>query len=169
MAASAHAFPHEVVLVTGGAGYIGSHTVVELLAAGEDVVVVDNLLNAAEEALRRVEEIAHKVAGRFRALISPFQQKLAGFHHVDITDPVALDKIFSMYRIKGMQESNPRVCLLMPSCSCDPLCCTESRWSVRFSTASVLPQQRVWCVHVVSLCLPNTYLAIKARSCCCKP
>ena len=48
------------VLVTGGAGYIGSHTVVELLDAGCEVVVVDNLSNANEESLRRVKEIAGK-------------------------------------------------------------------------------------------------------------
>ncbi|HEY0877918.1 MAG TPA: UDP-glucose 4-epimerase GalE [Zeimonas sp.] len=45
------------VLVTGGAGYIGSHTVVELLQAGCDVVVVDNLSNASAESLRRVEAL----------------------------------------------------------------------------------------------------------------
>ena len=48
------------VLVTGGAGYIGSHTVVELLNAGCEVVVVDNLSNANEESLRRVKEITGK-------------------------------------------------------------------------------------------------------------
>ena len=42
------------ILVTGGAGYIGSHTCVELLNAGYDVVVVDNLYNSSEEALKRV-------------------------------------------------------------------------------------------------------------------
>jgi UDP-glucose 4-epimerase len=50
------------ILVTGGAGYIGSHTVVELLAAGHDVVVLDNLSNASPEALRRVESIAGRPA-----------------------------------------------------------------------------------------------------------
>ena len=48
------------ILVTGGAGFIGSHTVVELQNAGYDVVVVDNLINASKEALRRVEEITGK-------------------------------------------------------------------------------------------------------------
>ncbi|MFQ9701433.1 MAG: NAD-dependent epimerase/dehydratase family protein [Enterocloster clostridioformis] len=43
------------ILVTGGAGYIGSHTCVELLTAGYDVVVVDNLYNSSEKALERVE------------------------------------------------------------------------------------------------------------------
>ena len=48
------------IFVTGGAGYIGSHTCVELLEAGYEVVVYDNLSNASEEALRRVEEITGK-------------------------------------------------------------------------------------------------------------
>ena len=45
------------ILVTGGAGYIGSHTIIELLASGHSVVVVDNLSNSSVESLRRVEEI----------------------------------------------------------------------------------------------------------------
>ena len=48
------------ILVTGGAGYIGSHTVVELQNAGYDVVVVDNLCNSSREALSRVEKITGK-------------------------------------------------------------------------------------------------------------
>ncbi|MBS9404250.1 UDP-glucose 4-epimerase GalE [Halomonas sp. TRM85114] len=47
-----------IVLVTGGAGYIGSHTVLTLLEAGHEVVVLDNLVNASRESLRRVEELA---------------------------------------------------------------------------------------------------------------
>lgn len=48
------------ILVTGGAGYIGSHTTVELLNAGYDVVVLDNLSNSKEEALNRVKRITQK-------------------------------------------------------------------------------------------------------------
>ena len=48
------------VLVTGGAGYIGSHTCLELLKAGNDVVVIDNLSNSCEESLRRVQELTGK-------------------------------------------------------------------------------------------------------------
>ena len=48
------------ILVTGGAGYIGSHTCVQLLEAGYDVTVVDNLCNSSEEALKRVEQITGK-------------------------------------------------------------------------------------------------------------
>ena len=45
------------ILVTGGAGYIGSHTCVELLDAGYDVVVLDNLSNASEKSLDRVKDL----------------------------------------------------------------------------------------------------------------
>ena len=48
------------ILVTGGSGYIGSHTVVELQNAGYDVVVCDNLCNSSEKSLARVEKITGK-------------------------------------------------------------------------------------------------------------
>ena len=48
------------ILVTGGAGYIGSHTCVELVEAGYDIVVADNLSNSCEEAVHRVEHIVGK-------------------------------------------------------------------------------------------------------------
>ena len=67
------------VLVTGGAGYIGSHTCVELLNAGHEVVVVDNLSNSKEEAICRVEEITGK----------PID-----FHKVDLLDKPALEAVF---------------------------------------------------------------------------
>lgn len=67
------------ILVIGGAGYIGSHTCVELLQAGYEVTVVDNLSNSKEEALRRVQELA----GR------PLE-----FHRVDLLDRPALEKVF---------------------------------------------------------------------------
>ena len=68
------------ILVTGGAGYIGSHTCLELLRAGHEVVVVDNLSNSKAEALRRVQELAG------RALV---------FHRVDLLDRAALDTAFA--------------------------------------------------------------------------
>ena len=48
------------ILVTGGAGYIGSHTCIELLNAGHEVIVFDNLSNSSEEALRRVQKLTNK-------------------------------------------------------------------------------------------------------------
>ena len=45
------------ILVTGGAGYIGSHTCIELVNAGYDVVVLDNLCNSSKESLKRVEDV----------------------------------------------------------------------------------------------------------------
>lgn len=47
----------KTILVTGGAGYIGSHTCIELIKAGYDVVIIDNLSNSKREAVRRVEKI----------------------------------------------------------------------------------------------------------------
>ena len=68
------------LLVTGGAGYIGSHTVIELIAKGHDVVVIDNLSNSSIEALRRVEEITGRTI--------PFSE-------ADVRDRNALDNIFA--------------------------------------------------------------------------
>ncbi|ESQ16720.1 MAG TPA: UDP-glucose 4-epimerase GalE [Chromatiaceae bacterium] len=70
------------VLVTGGAGYIGSHTCVELLAAGHEVVVIDNLCNSKEMALQRVRQIS----GRPLAFV-----------HADLRDAAALAALFREY------------------------------------------------------------------------
>ena len=67
------------ILVTGGAGYIGSHTCIELINAGYDVVVVDNLCNSCKEALNRVE----KIVGR-----------TIKFYEADIRDAEAMKNIF---------------------------------------------------------------------------
>jgi UDP-glucose 4-epimerase len=68
------------ILVAVGAGYIGSHTCLELLRAGHDITVVDNLSNSNPEALRRVQALA----GRPLA-----------FHEVDLLDRAGLDAIFA--------------------------------------------------------------------------
>lgn len=68
------------VLVTGGAGYIGSHTVLVLLEAGHEVCVVDNLSNSSEESLRRVKELTGKSAD---------------FYNIDIRDKDALTKVIA--------------------------------------------------------------------------
>ena len=67
------------ILVTGGAGFIGSHTCVELLDAGYEVIVVDNLCNSSQESLRRVEKITGKNVK---------------FYEADIRDTDALNQIF---------------------------------------------------------------------------
>ena len=55
----------ETILVTGGSGFIGSHTVLELLNKGYGVIVMDNLSNSSEESLRRVEKLTGRVRKRF--------------------------------------------------------------------------------------------------------
>jgi len=71
------------ILVTGGAGYIGSHTCLELLQAGYQVVVVDNLVNSKEESLGRVMEITGKQLE---------------FYQVDLLDEAALVEVFDRHR-----------------------------------------------------------------------
>lgn len=75
------------ILVTGGAGFIGTHTTVELLKAGHDVVVVDNFSNSKPEGLRRTEELA----GRGFT-----------FHKVDLLDRAALDQVFRRHPVDAV-------------------------------------------------------------------
>ncbi len=75
------------ILVTGGAGYIGSHTCVEMLNAGYDVVVVDNLLNSSKKSLERVEKITGKTVK---------------FYQNDVRDEKALKKIFADNKIEAV-------------------------------------------------------------------
>lgn len=72
----------KTILVTGGLGYIGSHTVVELLQQNYTVVIVDNLSNANIKVLDRIEILTHK---------------RPDFYQVDISDSVALDEVFNKY------------------------------------------------------------------------
>ena len=67
------------VLVTGGMGFIGSHTVVELLNSGEDVIIVDNLSNSKKETLDAIKKITNKVPK---------------FYNVDIRNKELLDNVF---------------------------------------------------------------------------
>ena len=75
------------ILVTGGAGFIGSHTCLELLNAGHDVIVVDNLSNSSEESLKRVEELTGK------SIL---------FYQVDLLDYSALDEIFDKNKVDAV-------------------------------------------------------------------
>ena len=75
------------ILVTGGAGYIGSHTCVELLNAGYDVVVVDNYYNSKPEALNRVKKITGKTFDAY---------------DVDCCDEAAMDKVFTNHTIDAV-------------------------------------------------------------------
>ena len=75
------------ILVTGGAGYIGSHTCCELLAGGHEVVVVDNLCNSKQESLRRVMEISGRELG---------------FVQADLRDRNALNALFGAHAIDAV-------------------------------------------------------------------
>ena len=72
------------VLVTGGAGYIGSHTCVELLERGYGVIVADNLVNSSAKSLERVQQITGKSLD---------------FYEIDVRDRAALDRIFEKHDI----------------------------------------------------------------------
>lgn len=75
------------ILVSGGAGYIGSHTCVELLNNGYSVIIADNLVNSKIEVIDRIKEITG--------------QELT-FYKVDVTDEVAVEEIFSNHKIDGV-------------------------------------------------------------------
>lgn len=77
----------EAVLVTGGAGYIGSHTTVELLSAGHEVVVLDNLCNASAIVLERIEQISGKAPH---------------FIHGDVRNATLLDQVFEQHNISAV-------------------------------------------------------------------
>ena len=79
--------PAKTLLVTGGAGYIGSHTCVELLQAGYGVVVADNLCNSRREVFGRIERIAGRAVT---------------FHECDVRDAAALRGIFREYAIDAV-------------------------------------------------------------------
>lgn len=77
----------KTTLVTGGAGYIGNHTLIELINNNFDVVVVDNLVNSSRESLRRVEQITgHEIP----------------FIEADVRDQSVLDDIFTTYNIDSV-------------------------------------------------------------------
>jgi UDP-glucose 4-epimerase len=76
-----------MILVTGGTGYIGSHTVVELLEAGYEVVIADNLVNSKREVLDSIEKITGK---------------RPAFYQVDVCDRQALEDIFSRHLIDAV-------------------------------------------------------------------
>jgi len=121
------------ILVTGGAGYIGTHTVVELLAIGQDVIVVDNLSNSNIEALKRAEKISHKPVTFYQGdvLNKALLQKIFADHVIDsvihfaglkavgesvakplkyyennVTGTIVLCQVMAEYRVKNLVFSS---------------------------------------------------------------
>lgn len=87
------------ILVTGGAGYIGSHTCVELLNAGYEVVVMDNLCNSSEESLKRVTKITGKTVKFYKADLLDIQSMETIFEHETI------DSVIHFAGLKAVGES----------------------------------------------------------------
>lgn len=77
----------KVILVTGGAGYIGSHTCVELLERDYEVIIVDNLCNSSKESLKRVEQITGK---------------RPTFYELDILNRAGLDEVFAQHQVDAV-------------------------------------------------------------------
>lgn len=75
------------ILVTGGAGYIGSHTAVELLEKGEEIIIVDNFSNSSPEMLEKIKEIT---------------KKDFGFYELDLLDEEKLEKVFEENEIESV-------------------------------------------------------------------
>ncbi len=75
------------ILLTGGAGYIGSHTAVELMALGHEVIIADNLVNSSEKVLARIEKISGKAPK---------------FYKIDCCDKAALNKLFDENKIDAV-------------------------------------------------------------------
>ena len=75
------------ILITGGAGYIGSHTAVELLNSGEEIVIVDNFINSSKDVLDKIKKITNK---NFK------------FYEVDLLDEVNLEKVFKENEIESV-------------------------------------------------------------------
>lgn len=87
------------ILVTGGAGYIGSHTCVELLQSGYKVVVIDNLVNSSIEGLKKVSRITN-----IKLEINDFKEGSFLFFEGDIRNKTLLSKIFLKFRIDGVMH-----------------------------------------------------------------
>lgn len=122
--------PVGTVLITGGAGYIGSFTSLALLEHGYEVIVVDSLYNASETSLDRVQLLCGK---------------RPAFHKVDICDEEALDKVFAAH--PNIDSVIHFAALKVPSLHCPhkkespKLTPQPGRWRILRNPTGILPRQ----------------------------
>ena len=119
------------ILCTGGAGFIGSHTCVELMQAGHDVIVVDNYVNSQPEALRRVEELA----GR------PVKSYVC-----DCADRDRMEQVFSENAIDAMRQAGVESAFISMGCN--------------VQTLGVKPDGSLWTVGIQDPSNPATHLGV---------
>ena len=77
----------EYIIVTGGAGYIGSHTVIELIENGYEVIIIDNLCNSSYDSVARIEFMV---------------KRSVNFFDIDLRDHEKLTNVFKTFKIKGV-------------------------------------------------------------------
>jgi len=83
------------ILVTGGAGYIGTHTILCLLDAGYNIIVIDNLINSSSEGLERIKSLTTVPYDIVSSRLT--------FHNVDLCNLIELEKIFEFYLLKNIK------------------------------------------------------------------
>ena len=136
------------ILVTGGAGYIGSHTIIELLSSNHNVVVVDNLSNSSVESLRRVEEITGQSIP---------------FHEFDLCDHQRLSELFKSEKIDAVFISIILLTLQQRS-----IIILKIRSFLRKKRAAALSNHRSIVLPLIQRNHPYGYLCCRFRpSCAC--
>ena len=93
-----------LILLAGGAGYIGSHTAVELLNAGHDVVIVDNYCNSSPEVVKRIEEVTGKAVPAYKVDVRIKKDLFEVFGKHDIDCGCVFGGAMGLLRLDDWQE-----------------------------------------------------------------